>query len=80
MKTKAKVQLINLIEISFPGIEKILKDNYDGLLLDVYEKYPTASLVVQKSEKQFSKDMIKMAEKKDTARVPNSHKKSIKWL
>lgn len=36
-KIKLKVQLSNLIELSFPGLEKILKGHYFGLLLDFYE-------------------------------------------
>ena len=42
-KVKLKVQLSNLIERTFPGLEQILKGHYLGLLLDVYELYPCAS-------------------------------------
>lgn len=39
-KVKLKVQLSNLIERTFPGLEKILKGHYFELLLDFYELYP----------------------------------------
>ena len=63
-KIKLKVQLSNLIERTFPGLEKILKGHYFGLLLDVYELYPCASLVREVSEKKFSTKFIKLATKK----------------
>ena len=63
-KIKLKVQLSNLIERTFPGLEKILKANYFGLLLDFYEIYPTASSVKALSEKKFSTKFIKLATKK----------------
>lgn len=44
-KIKLKIQLSNLIERTFPGLEKILKTNYFDLLLDFYELYPTTSSV-----------------------------------
>lgn len=62
-KIKLKVQLSNLIERTFPGLEKILKGHYFGLL-DVYELYPCASLVREVSEKKFSTKFIKLATKK----------------
>ena len=63
-KIKLKVQLSNLIERTFPGLEKILKANYFDLLLDFYELYPTASSVKALSEKRFSTKFIKLATKK----------------
>ncbi len=63
-KVKLKVQLSNLIERTFPGLEKILKGHYFELLLDFYELYPCASLVREMSEKKFSTKFIKMATKK----------------
>lgn len=63
-KVKLKVQLSNLIERTFPGLEKILKGHYFELLLDFYERYPCASLVREMSEKKFSTKFIKMATKK----------------
>lgn len=63
-KIKLKVQLSNLIERSFPGLEKILKGHYFWLLLDFYELYPCASMVREVSEKKFSNQFIKMAIKK----------------
>ena len=63
-KAKLKVQLSNLIERTFPGLEKILKGHYFELLLDFYELYPCASLVREMSEKKFSTKFIKMATKK----------------
>ena len=33
-------------------------------MLDVYEKYPSASMVIEKDEKRFVKDVTKMAIKK----------------
>lgn len=63
-KIKLKVQLSNLIERTFPGLEKILKGHYWALLLDFYERYPCATLVREMSEKQFSTKFIKMATKK----------------
>lgn len=61
---KLKVQLSNLIERSFPGLEKILKGHYFGLLLDFYELYPCASMVREVSEKKFLNQFNKMAIKK----------------
>ena len=49
-KIKLKIQLSNLIERTFPGLEKILKANYFDLLLDFYELYPTTSSVKSLSE------------------------------
>lgn len=63
-KIKLKVQLSNLIERTFPGLEKILKGHYWALLLDFYELYPCASLVREMSEKKFSTKFIKLAAKK----------------
>ena len=63
-KVKLKVQLSNLIERTFPGLEKILKGHSFELLLDFYELYPCASLVREMSEKKFSTKFIKMATKK----------------
>lgn len=63
-KIKLKVQLSNLIERTFPGLEKRLKGHYFGLLLDIYELYPCASLVREMSEKKFSTTFIKLAKKK----------------
>lgn len=63
-KIKLKVQLSNLIERTFPGLEKILKGHYFGLLLDFYELYPCASMVREVSEKKFLNQFIKMAIKK----------------
>lgn len=63
-KVKLKVQLSNLIERTFPGLEKILKGHYFELLLDFYELYPCTSLVREMSEKKFSTKFIKMATKK----------------
>ena len=63
-KIKLKVQLSNLIERTFPGLEKILKGHYWALLLDFYELYPCASLVREMSEKKFSTKFIKLATKK----------------
>ena len=60
-KIKLKVQLSNLIERSFPGLEKILKF---GLLLDFYELYPCASAVREVSKKRFLNHFIRMAIKK----------------
>ena len=63
-KIKLKVQLSNLIERTFPGLEKILKGHYWALLLDFYELYPCATLVREMSEKKFSTKFIKLAAKK----------------
>ncbi|MDO5793979.1 MAG: IS110 family transposase [Turicibacter sp.] len=63
-KIKLKVQLSNLIERSFPGLEKILKGHYFGILLDFYELYPCASAVREVSEKRFLNQFIRMAIKK----------------
>ncbi len=63
-KIKLKVQLSNLMERTFPGLEKLLKGHYFELLLDFYERYPCASLVREMSEKKFSTKFIKMATKK----------------
>ena len=75
IRTKSKIQLNHLIERIFPGIEKILTDYYTELLLDFLLKYPHVSCVVKQSEKVFTKQFVKMAEKKNTRRVHNSQKK-----
>ena len=54
-----------LIERIFPGIEKILTDYYTELLLDFLLKYSHVSYVVKQSEKVFTKQFVKMAEKKE---------------
>lgn len=64
MRVKAKVQLSNLIERTFPGLEKILYNNYLELLLEFYQKYPHVDLVTEMSEKKFSGDFEKMAKEK----------------
>lgn len=65
IRTKSKIQLNHLIERIFPGIEKILTDYYTELLLDFLLKYPHVSYVVKQSEKVFTKQFVKMAEKKE---------------
>lgn len=65
LRTKAKVQLSSLIERTFPGLEKILYENYTELLLEFYKKYPHVSLVLEQGKTKFTKQLIKMAEKKE---------------
>lgn len=65
MRTKAKVQLSNLIERTFPGLEQILYSNYSALLLEFYKKYPHVDLVLKQGKTKFTKQFIKMAEKKE---------------
>ena len=65
IRTKSKIQLNHLIERIFPGIEKILTDYYTELLLDFLLKYPHVSYVVKQNEKVFTKQFVKMAEKKE---------------
>lgn len=65
MRVKAKVQLSNLIERTFPGLEQILYRNYSELLLEFYKKYPHVSVVLKQGKTKFIKQFIKMAEKKE---------------
>ena len=75
IRTKSKIQLNHLIERIFPGIEKILTDYYTELLLDFLLKYPHVSCVVKQSEKVFTKQFVKMAEKKEHTKGPQLAKK-----
>lgn len=69
-RTKSKVQLSNLIERTFPGLEKVLTTNYFELLLDFLVVYPHASSVLAKGEKKFRKGFEKMAKEKGHRKGP----------
>ena len=62
IRTKSKIQLKNLMERIFSGIEKILPDYYTELLLDFLLKYPYVNCIVKQSEKVFTKQFVKMAD------------------
>ncbi len=75
LRTKSKIQLNLLIERIFPGIEKILTGHYTELLLDCLLKYSHVSDVLKQSEKVFTKQFVKMAEKKEHTKGPQLAKK-----
>ena len=65
LKVKAKVQLSNLIEQTFPYFNTVFNVESQYLfMLDVYEKYNHPDLVRSKKEDIFIKDIQKMAEKR----------------
>lgn len=64
IQTRLKIQLTNLIDKTFPGIKDIIDaENRYQLLLDIYEKYPYPSLILEKSKNLFINDIDKMAKK-----------------
>lgn len=75
IRTKVKIQLHNLIERIFPGLEKILYTHYSELLFDFLKIYPHSSVVLRSSELNFTKKFIKMAEKKGHYKGPKLAKK-----
>lgn len=79
IRTKSKIQLNHLIERIFLRIEKILTDYYTEWLLGFLLKYPHVSCVVKQSEKVFTKQFVKMAEKKEHTKGPQLAKKSL-WF
>lgn len=63
-KVKARVQLSNLIDLTFPNLNNIISnDNCFMFLLEVYEKYPHPDLVLSKNKTSFLNDVEKMAKK-----------------
>ena len=64
IQTNLKIQLTNLIDKTFPGIKKIVDDeNRCELLLDIYEKYPYPSLILEHNKNDFINE-IDIMEKK----------------
>ena len=58
-RSKTKIQLKSLMEISFPDLDKIFKDNYFCLMLDVYEKYPsTGKQIVRVKDGMESSNVV----------------------
>jgi len=65
LKVKAKIQLSNLIELTFPGLSKLFNvENQYLFLLDVYEKYYHPSLIEKKQEKNLIEEIQEMAQKR----------------
>lgn len=64
IRTKLKIQLGELIDKTFPGIKKIINaETRCELLLNIYEKYWNPSLVLEKEQKEFVKDIDNIAKK-----------------
>ncbi len=64
IQTNLKIQLTNLIDCTFPGIKNIVdEENRYKLLLDIYEKYPYPTLVLEKGEDEFIDEIDCMAKK-----------------
>ena len=64
IQTNLKIQLTNLIDKTFPGIKKIVDDeNRCELLLDIYEKYPYPSLILENNKNDFINEIDIMAKK-----------------
>lgn len=64
VRTKLKIQLGELIDKTFPGIKAIVNaESRCELLLKIYEKYWHPSLVLEKKQKEFVKDIDDIAKK-----------------
>lgn len=65
LKVKAKVQLANLIDLTFPNFCKPFNIESQYLfMLDIYEKYYHPKLIVVLGEKTFIKDIQEIAQKR----------------
>ena len=66
LKTKSKIQLTNLIDVTFPEFTACFNDdkNQFFLMLDILEKFYHPSLVLKHSEKSFSAIIDKLAQKR----------------
>lgn len=65
LKVKAKVQLANLVDLTFPNFCKPFNIESQYLfMLDIYEKYYHPKLIVVIEEKTFIKDIQEIAQKR----------------
>ena len=65
LKIKAKMELNNLIELTFPYFASPFNlDNQYLFMLDVYEKYFHPDLIKKKTENKFIEDIEKIAQKR----------------
>lgn len=65
LKVKAKVQLGNLIDLTFPSFSNPFNNENQYLfMLDVYEKYYHPKLIVVLEEKTFVEDIQEIAQKR----------------
>ena len=63
-QSSLKIKLTNLTDKTFPGIKEIIDaDNRYQLFMEVYEKYPHPSFVLEKSKTKFVNDIEKIAKK-----------------
>lgn len=64
VQTRLKIQLSDLIDKTFSGLKKLVdSENRFPLLLDIYEKYPHAELVIQTDKESFINDIEGLARK-----------------
>lgn len=64
VQTKLKIQLTDLTDKTFPGIKELIdSENRYELFLDIYEKYPHPSLILELSKTRFVNDIEKIAKK-----------------
>ncbi len=65
LKVKAKVQLGNLIDLTFPNFSNPFNiENQYLFMLDVYEKYYHPRLILELEEKTFVEDIQEIAQKR----------------
>lgn len=71
LKTKSKIQLTNLIDITFPEFSSCFNQDKNQLflMLDILEKFYLPSLVLKHIEKSFFNIIDKLAKKKLCIRV-----------
>ena len=66
LKTKSKIQLTNLIDITFPEFSSCFNEDKNQflLMLDVLEKFYHPSLIIKHTEKSFFNIIDKLAQKR----------------
>ena len=64
LKTKGKIQLSNLIDLTFPKFDTVFSQKQFLFMLDIYKKYFHPDLIKKKEEKAFIEDIEKKANKK----------------
>ena len=66
LKAKSKIQLTNLIDITFPEFTSCFNEDKNQLflMLDILEKFYHPSLVLKHTEKYFSSTIDKLAQKR----------------
>lgn len=64
LKVKSKVELSNLIDLTFPGLNDLISnENCIFLLLEIYIKYPHPEEVLKSIEAKFINDFEKISKK-----------------